>query len=215
MKRNLLLLFVLSALLQFGGEVQAAYDPDRQPSSMQYFTPVGGQYFVGDCIPFSFGDTYYLYWLLDEGHHSALGGLGGHQWCVSTTKDLVHRCIVNRLPDQNGSYLWFYGNGGNVNFRNVRISTLISSATDFDEGTLLPSYFIDKYSYPVKAMVFNSGVSWEQWRDSHDGIATALNRIGQNEATAPLYNLNGQQVAPASLAGRRQILVGKNRKKVY
>lgn len=576
MKRNFLLLFVLSALLQFGGEVQAAYDPDKQPSSMQYFTPVGGQYFVGDCIPFSFGDTYYLYWLLDEGHHSAFGGLGGHQWCVSTTKDLVHwqhhpiaigideeweksictgsvvhhaglfyafyatrlldngnvcerlsyatspdalhytkmlpnpffasaqgysernfrdpkvtvdadgvfhifvssektegegprgclihmtsadlkdwkvegtvleglnavpecpdyfewngwyylvfgqgldtyyvksrnpygpwqwpetqalkeqwvnvaktasfaggrrivagwiasrsdgrdsgggvfggsvvlreawqlpngdlatkfpeevipaseepqpatimavrqattegasvsikaagstgkayatdiprnciitleiepdadcteyglrlrsgetgdngyilsfqpkhrsvklahdasldvvegldskqtltvimkddiidacidgrRCIVNRLPDQNGSYLWFYGNGGNVNFRNVRISTLISSATDFDEGTLLPSYFIDKYSYPVKAMVFNSGVSWEQWRDSHDGIATALNRIGQNEATAPLYNLNRQQVAPASLAGRRQILVGKNRKKVY
>lgn len=29
-----------------------------------------------------------MYWLLDEGHHSALNGLGGHQWCVSTSSDL-------------------------------------------------------------------------------------------------------------------------------
>lgn len=79
------------------------------------------------------------------------------------------RCIVNRLPDQNGSYLWLYAEGGNVSFTNVEISTLIPSASVFDEGTLLPSYFIDKYSYPVKAMVFNDGIPWEQWRDSHGG----------------------------------------------
>lgn len=79
------------------------------------------------------------------------------------------RCIVNRLPDQNGSYLWFYSKGGTVSFSNVQISALIPSATDFDEGTLLPSYFIDKYSYPVKAMVFNDNIPWEQWRDSHGG----------------------------------------------
>ena len=82
----------LSLLLTASAPVFAAsgYDPTRQPDYMQYFTPRGGQYFVGDCIPFFHDGTYYLYWLLDEGHHSALGGLGGHQWCVSTTTDLIH-----------------------------------------------------------------------------------------------------------------------------
>tara|TARA_R110002020_G_scaffold137434_1_gene306467 strand:+ start:10382 stop:11752 length:1371 start_codon:yes stop_codon:yes gene_type:complete len=55
---------------------------------MQYFSPKGEELYVGDCIPFSHNDTYYLYWLLDSKHHSELGGLGGHQWVVSTTKDL-------------------------------------------------------------------------------------------------------------------------------
>ena len=103
-------------------------------------------------------------------------GLGNKQSLTIVMKDDIidvcidqRRCIVNRLPDQNGSYLWFYAQGGNVSFTNVKISSLIPSATDFDEGTLLPSYFIDKYSYPVKAMVFNDNIPWEQWRDSHDG----------------------------------------------
>jgi sucrose-6-phosphate hydrolase SacC (GH32 family) len=65
------------------------YDPRVQPvGNIQYFTPAGGNQFVGDCIPFFHNGTYYLYWLLDEGHHSALNGLGGHQWCVSTSTDL-------------------------------------------------------------------------------------------------------------------------------
>jgi sucrose-6-phosphate hydrolase SacC (GH32 family) len=68
-------------------QVKINYDPSVQPEEMQYFSPVGNQY-VGDCIPFYHGGTYYLYWLLDEGHHSALNGLGAHQWAVSTTKDL-------------------------------------------------------------------------------------------------------------------------------
>lgn len=68
----------------------AKYDPAIQPAGIQYFTPAGGGQFVGDCIPFFHDGTYYLYWLLDEGHHSSLGGLGGHQWCVSTTRDLRH-----------------------------------------------------------------------------------------------------------------------------
>ena len=103
-------------------------------------------------------------------------GLGNKQALTIVMKDDIidvcvdqRRCIVNRLPDQNGSYLWFYAKGGNVSFTNVKISALIPSATDFDEGTLLPSYFIDKYSYPVKAMVFNDNIPWEQWRDSHSG----------------------------------------------
>ena len=91
MKRiSFLLLIGLLFLSPLVTQASSGYDPDKQPSSMQYFTPVGGAYFVGDCIPFAHDGTYYLYWLLDEGHHSALGGLGGHQWCVSTTKDLIH-----------------------------------------------------------------------------------------------------------------------------
>jgi beta-fructofuranosidase len=69
---------------------QANYDPSVQSGNMQYFTPKGKNQFVGDCIPFYHNGTYYLYWLIDEGHHSSLGGLGGHQWCVSTTTDLIN-----------------------------------------------------------------------------------------------------------------------------
>ncbi len=92
MRRILLLLLCPLLVLGASGKdgAQGGYAPERQPGTMQYFTPVGGQYFVGDCIPFFHDGTYYLYWLLDEGHHSALGGLGGHQWCVSTSPDLVH-----------------------------------------------------------------------------------------------------------------------------
>ena len=63
---------------------------------MQYFKP-SGNLFVGDCIPFFHDNTYYLYWLVDSAHHSALNGLGGHQWVLSTTKDLknwTHHPVV-------------------------------------------------------------------------------------------------------------------------
>ena len=67
------------------------YDPTIQSKeNIQYFTPKGNNLFVGDCIPYYHNGTYYLYWLLDSGHHSALNGLGGHQWALSTTKDLIH-----------------------------------------------------------------------------------------------------------------------------
>ena len=84
---SIILLLLLSAV-DCRAAIGDGYDPAKQPPTMQYFTPVGGKYFVGDCIPFYHDGTYYLYWLLDEGHHSALGGLGGHQWCLSTTTDL-------------------------------------------------------------------------------------------------------------------------------
>jgi beta-fructofuranosidase len=72
-------------------QLSVRYDPSVQPTSeMQYFKPVGNNLFVGDCIPFFHNDTYYLYWLIDSAHHSALNGLGGHQWVLSTTKDLKH-----------------------------------------------------------------------------------------------------------------------------
>ena len=90
MKKNILLIMCGALLATTAAKAESGYDPDRQPDLMQYFTPVGGKYFVGDCIPFFHDGTYYLYWLLDEGHHSAVGGLGGHKWCVSTTTDLIH-----------------------------------------------------------------------------------------------------------------------------
>lgn len=55
---------------------------------MQYFQP-NYPYFVGDCMPFYHEGTFYLYYLLDEGHHRGKNGLGGHQWAVATTEDLV------------------------------------------------------------------------------------------------------------------------------
>lgn len=52
------------------------YDPAIQPTnSMAYFKPEGNLY-VGDCIPFYHEGTFYLYWLIDSAHHSALNGLG-------------------------------------------------------------------------------------------------------------------------------------------
>lgn len=66
------------------------YNPDQQPKTgIQYFKPVGNL-FVGDCIPFYHNNTYYLYWLLDSAHHAALNGLGGHQWVLSTSADLIN-----------------------------------------------------------------------------------------------------------------------------
>src|ERR1700681_2725330 len=80
---------VLSVLgLNLKSQLGARYDPALQPTTgMQYFKPVGNL-FVGDCIPFFRDGTYYLYWLLDSAHHKSLGGLGGHQWALSTSADL-------------------------------------------------------------------------------------------------------------------------------
>ena len=131
------------------------------------------------------GDNGYVFMLQPKNkfvklaHDASLDGVDGLGSKFSLTiimkDDIIdacidgRRCIVNRLPDQNGSYLWFYANGGKVSFSNVEVSSLIPSATEFDAGTLLPSYFIDKYSFPAKAMIFNSGMNWAQWRDSHEG----------------------------------------------
>lgn len=88
MKKIIFLLFA-GILHQAQAQFNVGYNPALQPKGeMQYFTPVGDNLFVGDCIPFYHNETYYLYWLIDKGHHSALNGLGGHQWVVSTTTDL-------------------------------------------------------------------------------------------------------------------------------
>jgi hypothetical protein len=56
---------------------------------MQYFKPAG-DFFAGDAMPFFHEGVFHLYYLLDEGHHKALNGLGGHQWAHASTTDLVH-----------------------------------------------------------------------------------------------------------------------------
>ncbi|MCB0095581.1 MAG: hypothetical protein KDE46_07660 [Caldilineaceae bacterium] len=56
---------------------------------MQYYKPVG-DFFAGDCMPFFHDGVFHLYYLLDENHHKALNGLGGHQWAHASTRDLIH-----------------------------------------------------------------------------------------------------------------------------
>lgn len=91
MKKALFLLFGFILTFTLQAQLSVKYDPSKQPvNNLQYFKPVGNNLFVGDAIPYFHNDTYYLFWLLDSAHHSSLGGLGGHQWAVSTTKDLKH-----------------------------------------------------------------------------------------------------------------------------
>jgi beta-fructofuranosidase len=56
---------------------------------MQYFRPEGQSYFAGDCMPFFHNGTFHLYYLLDENHHTAMEGLGGHQWAHVSSTDLT------------------------------------------------------------------------------------------------------------------------------
>lgn len=98
MKKLIGLYLLMSIFYSAQAQLSVQYDPTIQsPAGMQYFKPKGNNLFVGDCIPYFYKGTYYLYWLIDSAHHSALNGLGGHQWVVSTTKDLknwVHHPVV-------------------------------------------------------------------------------------------------------------------------
>ncbi len=57
---------------------------------MQYFKPDGAHLFAADCMPFFHDGIFHLFYLIDEDHHAALGGLGGHQWAHASSADLVH-----------------------------------------------------------------------------------------------------------------------------
>lgn len=86
-------LLIASMLLASGATAQVVkdYDPAIQrTTAIQYFKPTEKHLFTGDCMPCYHEGTFYLYWLLDEGHHAGLGGLGGHQWALSTSADLVN-----------------------------------------------------------------------------------------------------------------------------
>ncbi|MGQ8335179.1 family 43 glycosylhydrolase [Sunxiuqinia sp. A32] len=88
--KKIIVTVALAIIAQLGiAQFKIDYKPESQPTgNMQYFVPENGNQFVGDCIPYYHDGIYYLFWLLDEGHHSSLNGLGAHQWVVSTTSDL-------------------------------------------------------------------------------------------------------------------------------
>lgn len=56
---------------------------------MQYFKPAVPSQWAGDCMPFYHDGLFHLFYLLDEGHHQALGGRGGHQWAHASSPNLV------------------------------------------------------------------------------------------------------------------------------
>ena len=74
---------------------------------MQYFKPEGEHLFAADCMPFFHAGTFHLFYLIDEDHHSALGGLGGHQWAHASSDDLVrwthHPLAIPITGDWEGS----------------------------------------------------------------------------------------------------------------
>lgn len=90
MKKISLFVFFIYTSLAFS-QVVKDYNPSIQRTKhLQYFKPVESHLFSGDGMPYYYNGTLYLYWLLDEGHHAGLGGLGGHQWALSTTEDLIN-----------------------------------------------------------------------------------------------------------------------------
>lgn len=90
MKNTFLILLLLVTTITHA-QVVKDYNPAIQRTThSQYFKPIEDHLFSGDCMPYYYNGTFYLYWLLDEGHHAGLNGLGGHQWALSTTTDLVN-----------------------------------------------------------------------------------------------------------------------------
>lgn len=86
-----LLLALMLMPMSTVAQVVKDYNPSIQRTThLQYFKPVENHLFTGDCMPYYHNGVFYLYWLLDEGHHAGLGGLGGHQWALSTSEDLIH-----------------------------------------------------------------------------------------------------------------------------
>lgn len=91
MKKTFLITLSYLCSLSSFSQVAKDYNPTKQRTTgMQYFQPIESNLFAGDCMPFYHNGTFYLYWLLDEGHHAALDGLGGHQWALSTSTDLIN-----------------------------------------------------------------------------------------------------------------------------
>lgn len=89
MKKYILLItLALGTLSLKAQKLGVKYDPTIQSTkNLQYWRPKGNL-FVGDCMPFYKDGVFSMYWLLDSAHHASLGGLGGHQWALSTTTDL-------------------------------------------------------------------------------------------------------------------------------
>lgn len=62
----------------------------RQIDHIQYWAPDLGRHNVGDCMPFSDGERYHLFYLKDRRQHKSKWGRGAHQFAHISTSDLVH-----------------------------------------------------------------------------------------------------------------------------
>ena len=58
-------------------------------TNIQNWKPDGHNTGVGDCMPFSHGDTFHLFYLFDRRGHKSKWGLGAHQWAHISTKDFI------------------------------------------------------------------------------------------------------------------------------
>ncbi len=56
--------------------------------SMRFFLPEGYNVGVGDCMPFSHGGRFRLFYLYDRRGHRSKVGLGAHQWAQVSSADL-------------------------------------------------------------------------------------------------------------------------------
>lgn len=72
-------------------------------SNVQGWRP-GKGVFVGDCMPFSDGRTFHIFYLKDRHHHSSKWGKGAHQWAHISTEDFkvwkTHPLAI-KIDDQN------------------------------------------------------------------------------------------------------------------
>lgn len=64
----------------------------------------------------------------DDAFIEAVSGLDKHIKVELILKDDIidvcinnQRCMVNRLPERKGNYLWFYTKQGNMNFKNIQV----------------------------------------------------------------------------------------------
>jgi len=198
----------------FGKKVNAQigvrFDPSVQPTQdMQYFRPTGNLN-VGDCMPFYHNGLFSLFWLVDSLHGENLQGLGGHQWVVSTSRDLkswTHHPIAIGI-DQNweksictgsvayydNKYYAFYAtrllNNGNIN---EQLSYAVSSdGLHFDKQqpnpfyTSAPGYSQRNFRDP-KVFVDKKGVF-------HLFVASEQNDPALNHAAGCLVHLSSKDL---------------------
>lgn len=83
----------LSSLVQnvsYLPDVPAETEVTSQLHGAQYWAPKQGLVNVGDCMPFSDGDRFHLYYLKDRNCHQSKWGLGAHQFAHISSEDLVN-----------------------------------------------------------------------------------------------------------------------------
>jgi len=72
------------------GTPRASRTTTGEISNIQKWKPDGHNTGVGDCMPFSHGGTFHLFYLFDRRGHRSKWGLGAHQWAHISTKDLIN-----------------------------------------------------------------------------------------------------------------------------